>query len=816
MRVIINTQGMIPFVLPYLLPEGLVAASPEPTVAPPVLLDLCTVAITHRFSSLSWWKHCKALAAHVCAKSDISDDSVFDKVIRLETGRAIAPATPSSFNLDGDICVSTLDGESHRMGEFQSWLYDTCSIISSIPLTGSRASRARNATRKSHKSLSSLLQPLQGSEPDKHSKGPQDPLRRLLYLTRLPTWFRTFLLMGDLVKVKKLSSEFELLGERSGNIHHSSKHDEAPLFTRDAYMLVAKEGVPMQYGVLGETLEICPDTSIQHRDADRRLYLNTNTPFSIVVCGVQGSGKSHTVACILECMFIPKYSPIGSLEKPLCGLVLHLGEGGPNSRPSEAAWLAASIYEGFQPPAIKVYVSPSSLRTMRGVYAALDGNITVEPLLLDEEELDAHAFLGMMAVSDSVVPPLYVQTMLSILRDLGEDYTYAKFKKVLDLKKKTWNPAQLSGLEQRLALLESFVSKKELRTQAAASPRFAAGQITIVDLSDPFIDTGSACGLFEVITRLFVRADVSTGRILVVDEAHKYLANNDSASGLTSTLLELTREQRHLGIRVIISTQEPTVIPPTLLDLCTVAIMHRFSSPAWWKALSVHVSADITSDKAFDKIVALQPGEALVFAPSGLATFEAPGLRLTGTARAAKCGDRVRQAVGALVRIGVDVALAVQPRRRAARARGDAGPARAVRRVAPPHPPAERLLPARRRRARAHAQRKQRLVLLPAHARRPVLVVPPRRQEVAPARATPQQRQRLQAAAVPPRRHVEPLLKSMSRKVALELPAFAWKVLLVYQPNLVAYSDELRKYMAGLAKPVSGLAGCGAKRRPAE
>ncbi|KZP24570.1 hypothetical protein FIBSPDRAFT_929773 [Athelia psychrophila] len=350
-----------------------------------------------------------------------------------------------------------------------------------------------------------------------------------------------------------------------------------------------------------------------------------NTPFSIVICGVQGSGKSHTVACILECMFIPKYSPIGSLEKPLCGLVLHLGEGGPNSRPSEAAWLATSSYEGFQPPAIKVYVSPSSLRTMRGVYAALDGNITVEPLLLDEEELDAHAFLGMMAVSDSVVPPLYVQTMLSILRDLGEDYTYAKFKKVLEVKKKTWNPAQLSGLDQRLALLESFISKKEPRTRAAASPRFAAGQITIVDLSDPFIDTGSACGLFEVITRLFVRADVNTGRILVVDEAHKYLANNDSASGLTSTLLELTREQRHLGIRVIISTQEPTVIPPTLLDLCTVAIMHRFSSPAWWKALSVHVSADITSDKAFDKVVGLQPGEALVFAPSGLATFEAPG-----------------------------------------------------------------------------------------------------------------------------------------------------------------------------------------------
>ncbi|KAF7983955.1 hypothetical protein HWV62_18376 [Athelia sp. TMB] len=263
----------------------------------------------------------------------------------------------------------------------------------------------------------------------------------------------------------------------------------------------------------------------------------------------------------------------------------------------------ASSRAGVRPPSIKVYVSPSSLRTMRAVYGAIGGNIIVEPLLFDEAELDAHAFLGMMCVSMSEAPPLYVQTMLSILRELGEDYTYQKFKETLNAKKKNWNRAQLSGLQQRLALLESFLAKNP---RSPKSSRFAAGQITIVDLSDPFIDAGSACGLFEIITRLFVRADVKTGKVLVVDEAHKYLANNESAAGLTGTLLELTREQRHLAMRVIISTQEPTIIPPTVFDLCTIAIMHRFSSPTWWKALSAHVSADISSDEAFDKVLRLQ------------------------------------------------------------------------------------------------------------------------------------------------------------------------------------------------------------------
>jgi len=153
-------------------------------------------------------------------------------------------------------------------------------------------------------------------------------------------------------------------------------------------------------------------------------------------------------------------------------------------------------------------------------------------------------------------------------------------------------------------------------------PRFAAGQLTIIDLSDPFIDSVSACGLFEIITRLFVRADVGTGKVLVVDEAHKYLSSNNGCSGLTKSLLTLTREQRHLAMRVIISTQEPTVVPPVLLDLCTVAIMHRFSSPSWWEHVAHHVSADVSAEEAFDKVVRLQTGEAIVLAPSGVGVVQ--------------------------------------------------------------------------------------------------------------------------------------------------------------------------------------------------
>lgn len=140
--------------------------------------------------------------------------------------------------------------------------------------------------------------------------------------------------------------------------------------------------------------------------------LPKNAPFSAIVCGVQGSGKSHTVSVLLENMLVPNCKPLGFLEKPLAGLVLHFGTGGENCLPCEAAWLASPKYHGVQVPPVKVYVSQSVLNRMRRIYAPLGENVTVEPLQFTEAELDAQAFLSMMAVESSDSAPLYMQVFL--------------------------------------------------------------------------------------------------------------------------------------------------------------------------------------------------------------------------------------------------------------------------------------------------------------------------------------------------------------------------------------------------------------------
>ncbi|OCB84540.1 hypothetical protein A7U60_g8526 [Sanghuangporus baumii] len=391
----------------------------------------------------------------------------------------------------------------------------------------------------------------------------------------------------------KRRSEYELLRPQETNSRDSAieRHDHltAPLLTSEAHEAVGLAANGSQYGLLGQILSI-------HNKGQ-----SVNAPLSVLVCGVQGSGKSHTVACMLESMFIEADDRIGTLSKSLSGLVLHMSDGGSTSNPNETAWVGLPKDLASKAPRVVVYVSPSSLRTMTKVYAHLGPNVNVKPLYFTEDELDAQAFLSMMAVGGSDGAPLYIQIILSILRELGENYSYRAFQEMLNEKRRTFNPAQAAGLEQRMALLESFMSKGKMREKQ--SRRFRAGQLTIVDLSDPFIDPASACGIFEIIVRLFVRAKVDTGKVLVVDEAHKYLAAKNGSTGLTQALLTLI---------------QPTVVPPVLIDLCSVAVMHRFSSPSWYEHIIKHVSADLSSSDAFDRVVKLQTGEAVVLAPSGL------------------------------------------------------------------------------------------------------------------------------------------------------------------------------------------------------
>jgi DNA helicase HerA-like ATPase len=95
------------------------------------------------------------------------------------------------------------------------------------------------------------------------------------------------------------------------------------------------------------------------------------------------------------------------------------------------------------------------------------------------------------------------------------------------------------------------------------------------------------------------------------------MLNTPGSKVLTEYLARVIRLQRHLGARVVISTQEPTV-STDLIALCSVTVIHRFTSPAWYTALKKHINAMDDDEKIMHDIEGLETGEAFVYAPNAV------------------------------------------------------------------------------------------------------------------------------------------------------------------------------------------------------
>ncbi|KAH7101551.1 P-loop containing nucleoside triphosphate hydrolase protein [Auriculariales sp. MPI-PUGE-AT-0066] len=382
---------------------------------------------------------------------------------------------------------------------------------------------------------------------------------------------------------------------------HSINHELAtsPLFTASALQSAGAAIFPLR-GLLGATTD------------DDLIYFNTNSPSSGVVCGVQGSGKSHTVSCLLENALV-KDARTGNLSQPLAALVFHFDEQD-GDRPCEAAYLGSpATADDAHVKRITVLTSSVNIANRRRTYAHLP-NVDVQPLLLGDADITAPRLLALMGMSDDAekTMPLYMKTILQIVRDIGPDgFSYTEFK--LRTKRERFDSTQRIMLAHRLRLLDAFVqsSSRPIRSY------FAPGDMVLVDLTDPFLNGEFASLLFDIVLGSFMGWNSPTGRIVVLDEAHKYLTNSKS-SRLNRSIATIIRQQRHLATRVIIATQEPTVIPDTVLDLSSFVVCHRFTSPSWCSHLSRHVS---TQDQSwFKDVMNLPTGDAIIFSPAARTT----------------------------------------------------------------------------------------------------------------------------------------------------------------------------------------------------
>lgn len=388
-------------------------------------------------------------------------------------------------------------------------------------------------------------------------------------------------------------------------------------------VMLGVTGASLQYGILGEV-------------SGRTVALDLNHTHTISLFGVQGGGKSYTLGTVAEMASLP-IDGINRLPQPLATVIFHYSPTmdyapeftsmvAPNTDEAHVAMLRERY--GTEPQALSdvlLLVPADKLEERQAEYPGIE----VRALQFAASELQASHWRFLMgAVGNQAT---YIRQLNRVMKQLRDDLTLAGLRQGIDDSRM---PDHIKELARgRLDLAEEFIHDNTHLGEV-----IRPGRLVIVDLRDEFIEKDQALGLFVVLLQLFAEVTYEGSKfnkLVVFDEAHKYIESPDLVAGL----VEVVREMRHKGVSIMVASQDPPSVPVQLIELSSQIILHKFNSPAWLKHLQKANAA--LGGLTPERMAHLRPGEAFVW--SSRATDEA----FSQGAIKVRCRPRVTQHGGA-------------------------------------------------------------------------------------------------------------------------------------------------------------------------
>jgi DNA phosphorothioation-dependent restriction protein DptH len=421
--------------------------------------------------------------------------------------------------------------------------------------------------------------------------------------------------------LKNVNSEVSLPTHQEENA--SIEEAKNPISSVAYDIMLGATGTTPQYGLLGEV-------------SGRKVALDLNQTHTISLFGVQGGGKSYTLGAVAE-MASLNIPGINVLPEPLASVIFHYSPTmdykpeftsmvEPNSV-GEQVRLLREIY-GAEPRALSdvLLLAPADkLEDRRREYP----DIKVLPLQFSSSELKASHWKFLMgAVGNQAT---YIRQIMRIMKSMRDDISLEGLRSGIDASSVPDHLKELARL--RLDLASEYINDSISLTELVRP-----GRLIIVDLRDEFIEKDEALGLFVVLLQLFADARVdgrNFNKLVVFDEAHKYIDSPDLVSGL----IEVVREMRHKGVSILIASQDPPSVPVSLIELSSQIILHKFNSPAWLKHIQKANAA--LANLTPERMASLKAGEAYVW--SSKATDES----FSKGAVKVRCRPRVTQHGGA-------------------------------------------------------------------------------------------------------------------------------------------------------------------------
>lgn len=381
---------------------------------------------------------------------------------------------------------------------------------------------------------------------------------------------------------------------RSSSPEEEQNHPSAHAPSIDA--LVGANEMTPQYGVLG-------------RSGSGAVAVDLTGCNTISLFGVQGFGKSYTLGVIAEMATTP-VDGVNVLPSPLATVIFHYHKSdayapemaaavAPNDKPREVEQLLADY--AARPAGLRdvVLLSPEArVADRRAEFPELE----VQPIKFASGELGAEGWKFLLGATGS--DALYMRQLVAIMRKYRQGLTLSDFRKEIDAADLSPNVRRLA--EDRLNLAEPYVDDA-----ARLADLLRPGRTVIVDLRDEWIEKDEALGLFVVMLRIFAKAKHegrTFNKLVVFDEAHKYITDSD----LIGQVVETIREMRHQGTSVVIASQDPLSVPRAVVELTSILLLHRMTSPQWLKHLKSAIAA--LEGVTEGQLATLQPGEALLWA----------------------------------------------------------------------------------------------------------------------------------------------------------------------------------------------------------
>ncbi len=383
-----------------------------------------------------------------------------------------------------------------------------------------------------------------------------------------------------------------------------------------------------QYGLLGEI-------------SGRKVALDLNQTHTISLFGVQGGGKSYTLGLVAEMasLMIPG---INALPEPLATVIFHYSPTmdykpeftsmvGPNTIEDQIKLLRENY--GAEPRALKdvvLLVPADKIDERKAEYP----NIEVLPLQFSAAELKASHWKFLMgAVGNQAT---YIRQLMRVMKAMRDNITLEGLRAGIDT-------LSVPDHLKELARMRLDLASEYINDGLSLSDVVRPGRLIVVDLRDEFIEKDEALGLFVVLLQLFADARVdgrSFNKLVVFDEAHKYIDSPDLVAGL----IEVVREMRHKGVSIMVASQDPPSVPVSLIELSSQIILHKFNSPAWLKHIQKANAAlaNLTSER----MAALKTGEAYVWSSKATdESFSKGAVKIRCRPRVTEHGGATRVAV---------------------------------------------------------------------------------------------------------------------------------------------------------------------------